>query len=58
METILDTIRRHGRERGGDAVYWTPARTWSFAQLEEASNRVAQGLKSLGIGAGGWRERD
>jgi acyl-CoA synthetase (AMP-forming)/AMP-acid ligase II len=52
METILDTIRRHGRERGGDAVYWTPARTWSFAQLEEASNRVAQGLKRLGIGPG------
>ena len=50
-ETILDAVRRHARERGGDPAYRTPARSWSFAQLDEASNRVAQGLKSLGIGA-------
>jgi fatty-acyl-CoA synthase len=51
-ETILDAIRRHARERGGEPAYWTPARTWSFAQLDEASSRIARGLKSLGIGAG------
>ena len=51
-ETILDTVRRHARERGADLAYWTPARTWSFAQLDEASSRIAQGLKSLGIGPG------
>ena len=50
--TVVDTVRRHARERGGDPVYWTPARIWSFAELDEASNRIAQGLKSLGIGAG------
>jgi long-chain acyl-CoA synthetase len=52
METVLDSVRRHARERGGDPVYWTPARTWTFAQLDEASSRIAQGLKSLGIVAG------
>jgi fatty-acyl-CoA synthase len=49
---VLDSIRRHARERGTAPAYWTPARSWSFAQVDEASSRVAQGLKSLGIGAG------
>jgi fatty-acyl-CoA synthase len=51
-EIVLDAIRRHARERGADLAYWTPLRTWSFAQVDEASNRVAQGLKSLGVGPG------
>ncbi len=50
--TVLGMIRRHARERGSDLAYWTPARTWSFAQLDQASNRIAQGLKNLGIGPG------
>jgi len=52
METILNSIRRHARERGGDLVYWTPSRTWSFAELDAASNHIAQGLTSLGVGPG------
>ena len=51
-ETIPDAIRRHARDKGGDTVYWTPSRTWTFAALDEASGRIAQGLKSLGIVAG------
>ena len=51
-ETVLDAVRRHARERGDHLAYRTPARTWSFAQVDEASNRVAQGLKSLNIGQG------
>jgi acyl-CoA synthetase (AMP-forming)/AMP-acid ligase II len=51
-ETVLDAIRRHARENGGRRVYWTPARSWTFAELDAASNRIAQGLKSLGIGPG------
>jgi acyl-CoA synthetase (AMP-forming)/AMP-acid ligase II len=50
FETILGAIGRHARERGAETVYWTPVRTWSFAGLEEAACRVAQGLASLGIG--------
>ena len=49
---VIDNLRRYARERGADPAYWTPARTWSFAQFDEASNRIAQGLRSLGIGAG------
>src|SRR5512132_4375055 len=51
-ETILDAVRRHARARGTDIAYWTPSRTWSFAEVEEASGRIATGLKSLGIVAG------
>ena len=51
-ETVLDAIRRNARERGSEQVYWTPARSWTFAQLDDASNRIAQGLTSLGIATG------
>ena len=51
-QTIPETIRRHAREHGERIAYWTPGRTWSFAQVDEASSRIAQGLKNLGIGQG------
>ena len=51
-DNILEILRRHARERGAAPAYWTPARTWSFAQLDEASSRIAQGLRSFGIAAG------
>ena len=51
-ETVPEAIGRHARVKGGDAVYWTPSRVWTFAELEDASNRIATGLKGLGIVAG------
>lgn len=51
-ETVPEAIARHARHKGGDTAYWTPSRIWTFAQLEDASKRIAQGLQSLGIGAG------
>jgi len=50
--TVLDNVRSHAREHGANPAYWTPARTWTFAQVDEASSRIAQGLHSLGIGPG------
>jgi len=49
METVVDAVRRHARAQPEALAYWTPARTWTFAQLDQASNRAAQGLRSLGI---------
>jgi len=51
-ETVLAAVQRHARDKGGDTVYWTPSRIWTFAALDEASSRIAQGMKSLGIGPG------
>lgn len=52
MEFVVDAIRRHARAQPDAVAYWTPKRRWSFAQIEEASNRIAQGLLALGIGRG------
>jgi acyl-CoA synthetase (AMP-forming)/AMP-acid ligase II len=52
MMTILDAIGRHAAERGGERVYWTPARAWTFAELWDASGRAASGLAARGIGRG------
>jgi acyl-CoA synthetase (AMP-forming)/AMP-acid ligase II len=51
-ETVLGAIRRQARERAGELAFWTPARTWTFADLDRRSSRIAHGLASLGIGRG------
>ncbi len=49
----LNTIARSQAKDLGDATaFATPFRRWSYRDVDEASNRVAQGLKSLGIGPG------
>jgi acyl-CoA synthetase (AMP-forming)/AMP-acid ligase II len=52
VQTILDAIGRHAAERGGEKVYWTPRRSWTYAELWDASGRVAAGLAAQGIGPG------
>jgi acyl-CoA synthetase (AMP-forming)/AMP-acid ligase II len=52
MEFVVDAIRRHARSQPDAVAYRTPTRNWTFAQLEDASNRVAQGLRALGVGRG------
>ena len=52
METILDAIARHAAARGGERAYWTPRRTWTFAELWDAAGRVAAGLAQQGVGRG------
>ncbi|HEU4646852.1 MAG TPA: AMP-binding protein [Burkholderiales bacterium] len=50
--TILEAIGRHAAERGAEKVYWTPRRSWTYAELWDASGRVASGLAARGIGHG------
>jgi len=52
MMTILDAIARHAAERGGERVYWTPRRAWTFAELWDAAGRAAAGLARHGVGRG------
>ncbi|MGQ0509334.1 MAG: long-chain-fatty-acid--CoA ligase [Betaproteobacteria bacterium] len=49
MESILAAIARHVRTRPGERVYWTPTRTWTYAELDDAVARIARGLHRLGI---------
>jgi acyl-CoA synthetase (AMP-forming)/AMP-acid ligase II len=52
METILDAVARHATQRGSARAYWTPRRTWTFAELWDAAGCVATGLERQGIGRG------
>ena len=52
MQTILDAVRRHATEKGDALAYWTPSRTWTFAQLWDTAGRAATGLAKQGIGPG------
>ena len=53
QRTMLDEARRHGRERPDAPAFVTPARTWTFRDIESLSNRLAQGFAAQGIGKGG-----
>ena len=51
-KTLNDYVRQQAVTLGDSVAYETPLRNWSYRELDEASNRVAQGLKSLGVVAG------
>ena len=53
MQTdILSQWRRHGREQADAIAFIAPHRNWTYGELDAESNRIAQGLGSLGIGPG------
>jgi len=52
METLIDAVRGQARDKPDALAFLTPTRRWTFAQLEAAANRAAQGLRALGIGEG------
>jgi acyl-CoA synthetase (AMP-forming)/AMP-acid ligase II len=51
-QTLSAAIRRQGRDRPQAIACIDPQRTWTFGDIDRESSRVAQGLKSLGVGPG------
>jgi len=51
-ENMLTTARQQARARASEPAFVTPDRTWTFDDIDRASNRAARGLRSLGIGHG------
>ena len=51
-ETFASQLREVAARKPGALAYRTPSRAWTFREVEEASDRVANGLRSLGIGPG------
>jgi acyl-CoA synthetase (AMP-forming)/AMP-acid ligase II len=53
MASILDAIGRHAAGQDGARIaYWTPRRTWTFAELWDAAARAASALEREGVGRG------
>jgi len=50
--SIAQIVRHWGRCTGAATAVVSPFRSWTYAELDEESNRVAQGLLSLGIKSG------
>ncbi|QYU70977.1 fatty acid--CoA ligase [Leptolyngbya sp. 15MV] len=51
-ETVCDVLRAHARERPEAAAFTFGAEELTFRQLDQGSNRAAQGLAALGVGKG------
>ena len=52
LANVADMVRVHAAETPGAPAYLLGDRTVTFAELDERSNRVAQGLRALGVGPG------
>src|ERR1051325_5757751 len=50
--TFTATVRRLARECADRTALVTPTKSWTYAEVDADANRVAQGLRALGIGAG------
>ena len=54
IATLEDVVRVHARERPDAPMMTFDGRTFTYAQVDERSNRVANGLRARGIGPE-WR---
>ena len=51
ISSIGDIVRVHARERGESRALVADERTWTFAEMYEASCRAANALAGVGVGA-------
>lgn len=50
--SIPELIRQQAREHPEAVAFINPTRSWTYAELDEISNRVAHGLAAQGVSAG------
>jgi acyl-CoA synthetase (AMP-forming)/AMP-acid ligase II len=50
--TFIDTLQRQAHAFPTRTALITPTKSWTYAELDAESDRVAQGLRALGIGSG------
>jgi len=52
LQSLAHMIRKRAVEHPDRVAFISPARSWTYAELDAQSNRIAQGLVAAGIGAG------
>lgn len=52
IDSIADIIREQSRQAPDRRAFIEPDREWTFGQLDETTNRVANGLIAAGVAAG------
>lgn len=52
FQSVPEIIRQWGRQKPDAVAISSPTRDWTFGDIDQASNRVARGLRALGIGPG------
>ncbi|CAN7767409.1 long-chain-fatty-acid--CoA ligase [Variovorax sp. LjRoot175] len=52
LPTLTQLVRRRASALPQSEAFRTPSKVWSFADIHSASNRMAQGLKTMGLGPG------
>lgn len=52
QHTTIDLSRQQARIKPAAVAWSAPGKDWTFAEVETLTNRLAQGLRSIGLGRG------
>ena len=50
--TVLEAARSSAKAHAGEVAYITDSRNWTFGEIDDLSDRIAQGLLAIGVGYG------
>jgi len=52
LQSVPEIIRLRGPQKGAALAVISPTKSWTYAELDQLSNRIAQGLRALGVVVG------